>query len=138
MKHENQLKLDPVLTQLKELLSKNPEKLEDVLTRRPTYHGVYAISDPSDSEIVYVGMSTTAVEGVGQRLYDHATIKGSPVRVSIGGDRQMLKVHNVRVIQVDDPIARHNLEAVAIGALSPKYNRVRNSKAFLEEVNPEV
>jgi excinuclease UvrABC nuclease subunit len=124
MKHGSQLRVGRVLVQLEELLSKPPEKMKDAVDRYPKRHGVYVISDPEDSEIVYVGMSRTAKEGVGQRLKDHLNNKEAAVLKSmVGGDKKKAEQYFVRIIEVDDNITRRNLEALAIGALSPKFNK---------------
>src|SRR5450631_3808914 len=124
MKHGSQLRVGSVLAQLEELLTKAPEKIKDVVARYPTRHGVYAISDPEDFKIVYVGMSKTGKKGVGQRLWDHLNNKGAAVLKSmVGGDKKKAGEYLVRVIEEDDFITRRNLEALAIGALSPEHNK---------------
>jgi hypothetical protein len=124
MKHGNQVRLGRVLTQFEELLSKTPEKMIDAVKRYPKRHGVYAISDPEDTEIVYVGMSKRGVDGVGQRIFDHLMNSGSSdLKIMIGGDKKKAEQYFVRIIEEDDYISRRNLEAVATGTLSPKFNK---------------
>ena len=124
MKHGNQLRIGQVLTQLESLLSLKPVRMKEAFKHYPNRQGVYAISDPEDSEIVYVGMSVKAVGGVGQRLLDHLKNKEKAVLKSmVGGDRKEAERYFVRVFELDDYISRRNLEAFATSTLSPKYNK---------------
>lgn len=113
-----------MLVQLEKLLSSKPERINDAIKRYPTRHGVYAISDPEDFELIYVGMSKTGKEGVSERLWDHLNDREAAVLKSmVGGDKKKAEQYFVRIIEEDDYITRRNLEALAIGALSPRYNK---------------
>ena len=127
MKHAKQYKILAVEARVRELLSQQPITMREVVKLYPGFHGVYAISDPLDEEIIYVGLSKTAKGGIGQRLGDHINLTGksatSILRTFVGGDISLARSYLVRVLQVDDWTERRNIEAVAIGALSPKFNK---------------
>ena len=118
------MRVGKVMSQLEELLSKDFETMKDAVKRYPTRHGVYAISNPNDDEIVYVGMSKTAKDGVGQRLSDHLNNKEAATLKSMaGGDKKKAEEYCVRILEEDAFITRRNLEAFAIGVLSPRFNK---------------
>lgn len=127
MKHALQYKITEVDARVRELLAALPITMRNAVKDNPLYHGVYAISDPQDLEILYVGMSKNAKGGIGQRLDDHVSLTGesatSILRTWIGGDLEIARSYLVRILRVDDYFERRNIEAVAIGALSPKYNK---------------
>ena len=127
MKHAKQYKILAVEARVRELLSQNPVTMGEIVKARPEFQGVYAISDPSDEEIVCVGLSKTAKGGIGQRLGDHINLTGksatSILRTFVGGSLELARSFQVRVLRVDDWTERRNIEAVAIGALSPKFNK---------------
>jgi len=121
MKHAVRIRLAKPLGLLEELLSKPPEKINAAY---PTFHGVYAISDEEDSCVIYVGMTKTGADGIGQRLYDHLNNNGvSDLKTFLGGDKEKAGECHVRYIEVLEYLDRRNLESLAIAVLSPKHNK---------------
>jgi len=72
-------------------------------------------------------MTKTAVGGLGQRLWDHSNMTGKTaktiLRTFMGGDKTAAGKCLVRLLEVADRVERRNIEAVAIGILSPKFNK---------------
>ncbi len=115
-------------SQLFELLSTDPLAIHDVLTNRPSrfnLEGVYAISVPHDSEIVYVGKTRT--KSVIERLRDHRSID---TKSDLKG---MLKLFSsypqeidnylVRCAEVTDARKRTMFEHFLISILQPPFNK---------------
>jgi hypothetical protein len=72
-------------------------------------------------------MTKTAFEGLGQRLWDHLNMTGKTaktiLRTFMGGDKIAAGKCLIRMLEVEDRIERRNIESVAIGVLSPKFNK---------------
>jgi len=101
-----------------------PESVDDCIARAPVEHGVYVISDPTDSEPVYVGRTKTAAKGLGQRMWDHRNNNGSAdLNQKLGGNKLLAGHHNVRVLAIEDRDLRRIVEHFGIGVLNPKYNK---------------
>lgn len=106
------------------LLSTTPETLGSFAKRYPTGHGVYVITDPDDNEIVYVGRSISARDGLGQRIYDHIyNSESSDLNQKLGGDRELTKRHLIRIVELPDFDIRRFAEHFGIAILQPKLNR---------------
>lgn len=124
MKFQKQWKLEKAITELRKLLESTPKTMGDLVHEYPTYHGVYSISNFEDSEIIYVGMTKSARDGIGSRLWDHISNSGSSdLKQMMNGCKESAKSCNVRIIRIEDAIERRNVEAAGIAALSPRFNR---------------
>lgn len=132
MKHGRQYNLRFARRNVKRLLDARPRSMVDVVRRpldeRPTFQGVYAISFPDDSRIIYIGRTRTAKNGLWQRLRDHLTLKKSNSSVMLVKwakkyNKGSADLYQVRILQIDNGVARRNAEYLAISALSPERNR---------------
>ena len=108
-------------------MAAEPIPIRQVVTSNYYAHGyqaIYAISPADDSRIVYVGISTTAAEGVAQRILDHCSGGTcSSVRDTLGLSRAAFQSHLIRILEVPDPRFRSRLEHYTIAALDPDANR---------------
>jgi len=125
---EYSARISRFFSQLFELLSTYPLAIRDVLTNRPSrfnLEGVYVISIPDDSEIVYVGKTRT--KSVIERLRDHRSIdtksdlKGMLKLFS--NYPQEINDYLVRCAEVTDPRKRTMFEHFLISILQPPFNK---------------
>ena len=127
MKFEIQERAKEIISKIEELLSSTPTTMKSIVEKRPSAHGIYAISDENDEAIIYVGMTKTAGGGVGQRLSDHLNMTGKTaktiLRTFMSGDKVAAGKCLVRILEVENRTERRNIESVAIGILSPKFNK---------------
>ena len=110
------------------MLASNPTPLSEILATKPSrfeVEGVYAISTPSDKEVVYMGK--TIRKHVVGRLYDHKH-KDANSDLNVIVKRfptypQRIDNYLVRCLKIADPRARGFFENFAIGVLQPTFNR---------------
>ena len=110
-----------------ELLSMNPLTIRDVIKgpSRFSVEGVYSISTPDDSEIVYVGKTRTKT--IVGRIRDHRSID---TKSDLKG---MLKLFSsypqeiddylVRCVEIVDAKKRTFFEHFSISTLQPPFNK---------------
>jgi hypothetical protein len=113
---------------LTELLAAPPHRVAD-LKRNPlysqfTFQGVYAISSPDDSCVLYIGKTNDGVKerGLADRIWGHAET-GSALQSSLCIERAAFSDLLVRAIRIDDSAPRGYLEHYAIAVLRPGGNR---------------
>jgi hypothetical protein len=87
----------------------------------PAKHGVYVIYHEED--VLHVGRTTRAKEGLQQRLRNHLQGKSSFVRAYLSGDGNKLRSKSVtfQYLEVPDPRKRALLESLSIGKLCPQH-----------------
>ena len=112
---------------LLELISSRAFTIQDILREKPprfNVKGVYAISTPDDSEIVYVGQTAKSVI---DRLVDHRSIdtksdlKGI---LTLSPDYpKQIDNYLVRCVEVPDVHDRIFLENFSISVLQPSFNK---------------
>lgn len=96
-----------------------------------TFQGIYAVSDPDDKQIVYIGKTNngTKEKGLVDRICGHAA-NHSQLQIALGVDRKTFKQYQIRAIKVDDPIHRGLTEFYGIAIFHPKANRVARMQAL--------
>lgn len=128
MEEEYSARISVFRNQLFELLSTDAFTIHDILRMKPsrfTVEGVYIISTPDDSEIVYVGRTRT--KSVIGRLIDHRNIdtksdlKGMLMLFS--DYPQEIDDYLVRCLDVADARKRTFLEHFLISVLQPPFNK---------------
>lgn len=115
--------------ELERLLSQPSHLLSDVIKRWPPeaqFPGVYAISTPDDSAVVYVGMTVSQV--LADRLHDHYHLKGgSDLRgmlpVFSASHPQIRDEYRVRWLTIEELRQRILFESFVIGVLQPPFNK---------------
>ena len=108
---------------LDSLIKATSDRLGTFAKQGTIVQGVYVISDPDDAEVVYVGRTIKALEGLRQRIRDHIkNSEPSDLNQKLGGDRDLAANHNVRVLPISDADERRLTEAFATGVLNPKFN----------------
>jgi hypothetical protein len=71
------------------------------------------------SEIVYVGRSISARDGLGQRIYDHIyNRESSDLNQRLGGDPELTKRHLIRSVEIPDYDTGRSTKHFGIAALS--------------------
>ncbi|MCE1169387.1 MAG: GIY-YIG nuclease family protein [Sphingobacteriia bacterium] len=89
----------------------------------PNEKGVYIIFD-SNCEVVHVGRTPRAKNGILQRLKDHLAGNSSFVKHYLNGDRLKLRQgYRFKCLVVQDERERALLEYYTIGHLCPKHIR---------------
>ncbi len=119
--------LDEMKSKLMRLLSSPSHRVSEIIVS-PTKHGVpgvYVIKTPDESEVVYVGRTST--KSIAGRIKDHHTAGTSS---DLNG---MLKRFNdypqksgdyiVQYLKVDDSRERVMFEHFSIAVLTPTFNR---------------
>jgi len=87
----------------------------------PSQKGVYIIYNEND-EVVHVGCTPRAKNGIRQRLYNHLQGLSSFVGQFLRGNGTLLRHgYGFRCLVVEDPCDRKYLEGLAIGKLCPKH-----------------
>ena len=93
----------------------------------PIEKGVYVICDP-DGNVVHVGRTPRAKNGLRQRLKNHLAGQSSFVHTFLEGKKEILrKVYSYKYLVVKDSRERALLEAYAIGMLCPAHVGVGES-----------
>ena len=120
---------------LEELLSKKAELISNVSKNKNIHElGVYAISRPDDSEIIYVGKTKTkTIQG---RMYDHLKHKHGDTDSDLAN--MVLKRRHkypqdysnylVRYLPLEDTRDRMRFEMFAISILNPDLNKDDNKR----------
>jgi excinuclease UvrABC nuclease subunit len=112
-----------IQTLLTKLLRAEPMNFPPIRGRldAPTDPGVYIIYSP-ESEVLHVGSTPRARNGLRQRLKNHLQSKSSFVRSYLAGDGSKLRQgYRYKYLIVPDSRERALLEALAIGTLCPKH-----------------
>jgi len=87
----------------------------------PSEKGVYIIYN-KNNEVVHVGCTPHAKNGIKQRLSDHLQGRSSFVAQFLQRNGEKLRYgYSFRCLAVDDPCDRKYLEALTIGKLCPKH-----------------
>ena len=87
------------------------------------HQGLYEIRDPSNTCTVYIGKTTTAREGVAQRIWDHAkNISG--LLDTLGVTPEKFRDYHVRTLSVPDSRLRGLAEYYGIAVIDPPGNLV--------------
>jgi hypothetical protein len=89
-----------------------------------THQGIYAITDPEDLEVVYIGKTNdgTKENGVADRIWGHCA-KGSDLQTALGIGPNQIEQHVVRTVPISDPARRGLSELYGIAIYRPKGNR---------------
>ena len=95
----------------------------DPLYSQCKHQGIYEIRDATDSQVVYVGKTTIAKDGLAQRIWDHANgISGLMETLEVS--REKFRDFKVRLLAVPDLRLRGLVEYYAIAILNPPGNLV--------------
>jgi hypothetical protein len=102
------------------------EIIVDPLYSQWRHQGIYEIREPDDKQIVYVGKTKGACDGVAQRIWDHAHGQsgGSDLVNTLQVTRQTFADYRVRSIPIPDARFRGLAELFGIAFFDPKGNRV--------------
>lgn len=109
MKTPNPSDISKLSDTLERLRSQPSRRMRDFKEDRSVYdqtthQGIYAITDPEDENVVYIGKtnSGTKEKGVADRIWGHLA-KGSDLQSSLGIDTSTLGDYNVRTIEMPEP-----------------------------------
>ena len=116
-KHENIVRLyEKLLVSEKVLFPATGYKFS-----APFQKGVYIIYNEND-EVVHVGCTPRAKNGIKQRLCNHLQGKSSFVGQFLKGNGTLLRHgYGFRCLVVEDPSDRKYLEGLTIGKLCPRH-----------------
>jgi hypothetical protein len=126
-----------------DLRGAKPIKIEDIKCdpnySKNTDQGIYAITDPDDLEVVYIGKmnDSTKENGVADRIWSHCA-KGSDLQTALGIGPDQIEHHVVRTIPICDPTQRGLSELYGIAIYRPRGNRYgrRGVTTDLDERTP--
>ena len=128
MQLPNRNHIDDLEKTLAKLFDSTPHKIKDFvkdpLHSQNAHQGIYAITDPTDQEVVYIGKTNdgTVEKGVADRVCGH-TQKNSSLQESLGIDPGTLKTYHVRTIAIPEPGDRGLAELYGIAVCAPRGNR---------------
>jgi hypothetical protein len=111
------------------LINSDPFKISNFITGelydRHCFQGVYAISDPDDKTVVYIGKTDDGIveNGLADRIHGHSS-SNSTLQKALGVNAVSFRDFLVRSICVDDPVQRGYIEYYAIAIYRPKANKV--------------
>jgi hypothetical protein len=120
-------RVESYVAQLFDLLSTPAVSVAEVLSHRTSHDlpGVYAISDPADRSILYVGRTKT--KSIAGRIADHKHIDtNSDLRGMLRRRPELpqdIDSYRVRYVVLDDDRERVFFEHFAIGAVAPDLNK---------------
>lgn len=113
---------------IEELRSAKAIKIAD-MKRNPiysenTHQGIYAITNPDDLEVVYIGKTNdgTKENGVADRIYGHCE-SGSDLRTALDLGPKQLEQYIVRTLPICDAARRGLSELYGIAIYGPRGNR---------------
>jgi hypothetical protein len=106
------------------LLSSDPCQIRDFVAgiyKDCREQGIYAITNPGDYEIVYIGKTNRRKDGIGGRVRQHASKKRNlQKKLKVDG----INDYYVRVHPIADASIRGAAELYAIAVYMPKGNRI--------------
>jgi hypothetical protein len=87
-------------------------------------HGVYAVSDEDDQDVIYVGRSIRHCEGLGGRIHDHCHVRQPANLLSkIPEGRERIRRFWIRHILIEDSLVRRSTECYLISVFHPRLNK---------------
>jgi hypothetical protein len=94
--------------------------------------GIYAITDPEDEHVVYIGKTNKNKDGIRGRVRSHAG-KGRRLLKKLGVTPEVFRKYNVRALAITDASIRGAAELYGIAVHMPKGNLI----ALLTEGKPD-
>ena len=119
------------------LLSGTPYVIDKFLSRNVknddfANQGIYAITDPEDEHVVYIGKTNKKKDGIRGRIRSHAG-RGRRLQKKLGVSPEVFGKYNVRAHTITDPSIRGAAELYGIATHMPKGNLI----ALLTEGPPD-